>query len=734
MNKMLFRKLKKRKIQTIGIIAITFLWMFVVAFSFNLYTTNQSFKDDYFKYTKVEDFNFIPEDFEIVDDLAKEYSFSYEEQYYRDFEENGTTYRVVTRTENIDIPYLIAGEITDNSEDVLINLEYSQENSIAPGDELIIQGKTYKVSGIVTLVNYIKMHVTDDGYNYDPQTQALVIADPDAVLAMEKGDISVRYLARFAENLTNEVKTENSSAIVRSNEFATVTMQNDNSSISAWNGKISIYFLLTVISLCVLSVIIVLLLIMFSYLLVNEDRKTIGILRANGMPKLRIWISYFLMILRFLLPSGLLGFLIGSAASSYFDRILGQDLSLPELTFRIPAAFLGVFTGVIVWLALLATVLGVCGIINKNIIELLKNKKIKTVSKFEKAIKKIVKPRNIEGKMKLSFAIRSKLLLILVLFSVFAAGVEFLLSYSIYNINDKMLEAQAASMNFENQVYFSSKVIDKEVENQYFAQVKGVAADDDTVVQIYALDKGNLLDIGVTEIQDGSVVLNQTSATLLKAAVGDTVILEIGDEDAEFTVQAICDRIVGKEVFADYQSLVDNGIIEEGYSGMYTNRTDINSDDESIASLLSKREILDNYQEPQEVIKSGSIILGVLGIVIPIILITITVSVLLSQNKREIAILKANGITERSMNKMIYGAYNVFLILGIAISIPYAFMILQIIFSIAVKTSGIKYPVKIDGLGIAISAGMTVAIYFGTMFVLSLKNRLSLERITYDFE
>ena len=86
------------------------------------------------------------------------------------------------------------------------------------------------------------------------------------------------------------------------------------------------------------------------------------------------------------------------------------------------------------------------------------------------------------------------------------------------------------------------------------------------------------------------------------------------------------------------------------------------------------------------------------------------------------------------MNKMIYGAYNVFLILGIAISIPYAFMILQIIFSIAVKTSGIKYPVKIDGLGIAISAGMTVAIYFGTMFVLSLKNRLSLERITYDFE
>ena len=57
MNKMLFRKVKERKIQSIGIVLLTFLWMFVVAFSLNLYITNLDFQGKYYAATNVEDFN-----------------------------------------------------------------------------------------------------------------------------------------------------------------------------------------------------------------------------------------------------------------------------------------------------------------------------------------------------------------------------------------------------------------------------------------------------------------------------------------------------------------------------------------------------------------------------------------------------------------------------------------------------------------------------------------------------
>ncbi|SFC13007.1 ABC transporter permease [Butyrivibrio sp. YAB3001] len=731
MKKMLFRKIKKRKIQSIGIIAITLLWMFVVAFSLNLYSTNNAFKKDYFEATNVEDFNFVPTDFSALDDLADKYQFKYEAQYTRDFEENGLTYRLISKTEDIDVPYVTEGKLSDDADQVIVNPEYAEKSSVLVGNTLKIQGKEYTVTAIANLVNYVKMHVSDSNYNYDPKNQLLVIMDKDELLSLEEGELGVRYLAKFS-GISEETKSDVLAEILRSDEFITVTGQADNSSITALDGKISVYFLLTVISLCVLSVIIVILLIMFVYILISEDRKQIGILKANGMKSLTIWNSYLLMILSLMLPSGIAGFIAGSFAAPYFDEILGRDISLPVLDFEIHPEFVGMISGIILWIALLSTVLATVGILNKTVTELLKNNKIKNVSKFEKFVKKVVRPKNVVRRMKVSFAVRSKLLLILVLFSVFAAGVQFLLSYTIYNMNNKMISVQTESMNFENQVYFSEKVKDTEEGNQYFARVEGVSTADNTSVQIYALTEGDKIDYGKDGIKPGNVILNQTAAEILKVKEGDQLKLAIGEKEVEFTVEYVCNRIVGKEVFADYQSLVDEEIIEEGFSGMYTDKKDI-AVEGNIVNVMSKQEIIDNYKQSEDVIKAASVIMAVLGVMIPVILITITVSVLISQNKREITILKANGVGERSMNRMIYGAYNIFLVLGIAISIPYSFMIMQIIFSIAVKASGIKYPAEIDPKGILVSVCMTTIIYYGTMFILKHKKKLGVEEARYDF-
>lgn len=730
MRKMLFRKIKKRKIQSIGIVSITLLWMFVVAFSLNLYSTNNAFKKDYFEATQVEDFNFIPVDFTAVDDLADKYNFSYEAQYTRDFEEDGTTYRLISRTEDIDVPYVVEGKISGEADEVMINPEYAKENKVVVGDTLTIQGKEYQVTAVANLVNYIKMHVSDSNFNYDASSQALVLMDEEEILSLEEGEIGVRYLARFTDAVGEE-ESEYLAEVLRSDEFATVTAQKDNTSISALDGKISVYFLLTVISLCVLSVIIVLLLVMFNFILINEDRKQIGVLRANGMKRFTIWRAYLAMVVGLMLPSGILGFTAGSIAAPYFDEILGRDISLPVLDFKIHPEFIGMISGIILWIALLATVLATSGILTRTITELLKNNKVKNVSRFEKFVKKVIRPRNVVRRMKLSFAVRSKLLLILVLFSVFAAGVQFLLSYTIYNMNSKMIQVQSESMNFENQVYFSENILETEEDNQYFARLEGVAVADNTSVEIYAMTKGDKIDLGQEEIKAGNVVLNQTSAQILKAKEGDTVTLAVGEKEKDFTVQYICDRIVGKEVFADYQALLDEGFIEEGYNGMYTDRSDI-AEEGNVARVLSRQEIIDTYTQSEDVIKAASIIMAVLGVLIPVILITITVSVLISQNKREITILKANGVGERNMNKMIYGAYNIFLVLGIAISIPYSFMIMQIILSIAVKASGIKYPAQIDPRGILTSVCMTTIIYYGTMFILKRRKKLGVEETRYD--
>ena len=106
---------------------------------------------------------------------------------------------------------------------------------------------------------------------------------------------------------------------------------------------------------------------------------------------------------------------------------------------------------------------------------------------------------------------------------------------------------------------------------------------------------------------------------------------------------------------------------------------------------------------------------------------------LISQNKKEIYVFKANGIKNKIMNRMVYGSYNGFLLIGILISIPYSFFILNLICSIAVKASGVRYPSDPDAVGIAFAVLMTLIVYFGTMLVLRFRHNGNMEKILNDF-
>lgn len=736
MRRMLFRKFANRKIQTLGMVFLTFLWMFVSSFAVNLYTTNLDFQKNYYAETNIEDFNFIPFNIEEMDSIAERFNFVYEVQYINDLEENDLKLRVLSVMKEINKPYIVTGKMPENKCEILLNQEFAQENDISVGDTFIIKDKEYKVSGLITLVNYIRMHVRDDSLNYDPETEAIVMANEDAIMEMPMESFRAAYVAKLADKLTKEDRESIYQEIIRSKDFAAVTLQSENTNISTYDGKISIYFLITVISLFIMSFIIIVLLIMFLYILIREDKKAIGCFVANGMKKTRIFAEYSAAILMLLVPAGIIGYLAGYFYSPVLNTVLEADLSLPQINFEFKPMIFGIFTVIVIWVSVLASLCGTIAILRENVIELLKNMKLKKISKFEKIIKKLTARQKIEKKIKMSFAIRSKLLLVLVLFSVFAAGVEFFLSYSIYMLPEKIKEAQSNSIQFENQVYFAN-LNEKITENdQYYYQVNGVAdsATNTAVISLYAMEQGELLDIGVSRLGKNEAVINQTTADVLKAGVGDVLVIGIYENSVEVKVVGVCDRIVGKEIFMDYQSLTEDGIIDAVYSGMYTNKEDITKEtDINIVSIISREEIFENYENSQEVMKYGAVILAVLGVVIPIILIAITVSILISENKREIAIFRANGIEDKTMNRLIYGSYNVFLVFGLLISIPYSYMILNIIFSIAVKASGIKYPVELDGIGILIAVAMTMIVYFGTMFVLKQRNRKTMEKIRYDF-
>lgn len=734
MNKMIFRSFSKKKIQTTGIILLTFLWMFIASMSVNLYSANNQFQEDYFSESNTEDLEFIPKEGTDVEALAEKYDLDYEARYINDLISDGVSYRVISAADKIDKPHIVEGNGLSAAGDVLVNKEYADENNLSVSDNITISGKEYKVAGIMNLSDYIRMHVRNDSLSYDPEKEALIMASADDTLAIEGGKLSVVYKAKF-KDVSDETISEHTSELVRSKDIASITFRDDNSYINGLGGKISIYFMLTVISLFIMSVMIAVMLIMFIYILISENKKNVGVLVANGLPRAKIFFGYLRAVVSLMLPAAIVGYIAGSVIAPEFNRLLETDLSIPEVKFNFEPIFFGVFMWIVLFVGLIAAVFGTRSILRLDIINMLRDSKIKSISKFEKFVKKITKNSSIEKKIKTSFAIRSKLLLVLVLFSVFAAGVEFFLSYSIYRFPQNICDAQEESMDFESQVYFSQP-IDKNTEgDQYYYELKaiGQGKKDNVIVTVTALEDGKLLNIG-GHPADGEAILNKTSADVLKAKKGDKIKLKIYDKEIEVKVASVSDRVAGKEIFIDHAWLAGENVIENKYNGMFTADTSVTVDsNENYASVITKSGILENYEGSQQVMKYGSIILGVLGIVIPVILIAVTVSVLISQNKKEIYVFKANGIKNKIMNRMVYGSYNGFLFLGVLISIPYSFVILNLICSIAVKASGIRYPSDLDAAGIAFAVLMTCIVYFGTMLVLRFRNSGNMEKIRNDF-
>ena len=181
MKKMIFHSFSRKKIQTTGIILLTLLWMFVASMSVNLYSANNKFKKDYFSETNAEDLEFVPAEGTDVGALAEKYDLDYEARYISDIESGGVAYRLISAPEKISKPHITDGSDISAPGEILINKEFAEENNISISDEHTINGKTYKVAGLMTMPDYIRMHVRNDSLIYDAEKEALIVASQEDV-------------------------------------------------------------------------------------------------------------------------------------------------------------------------------------------------------------------------------------------------------------------------------------------------------------------------------------------------------------------------------------------------------------------------------------------------------------------------------------------------------------------------------------------------------------------------
>ena len=158
-NKKTLRDLKKEFLRYLLIIIVMVLGIGVSVAYTNVYESVKSTVLDNWEECNVEDGEFamyMPLD----DDQKKSFEdkgAKLEEAFYKDMEtDDGLTVRMFKTRENIDLLNLHSGNMPSTDDEIVVDKVFAKNNDLAVDDSIDLGGKTYKISGTVTAVDYLQ--------------------------------------------------------------------------------------------------------------------------------------------------------------------------------------------------------------------------------------------------------------------------------------------------------------------------------------------------------------------------------------------------------------------------------------------------------------------------------------------------------------------------------------------------------------------------------------------------
>lgn len=201
----------------------------------------------------------------------------------------------------------------------------------------------------------------------------------------------------------------------------------------------------------------------------------------------------------------------------------------------------------------------------------------------------------------------------------------------------------------------------------------------------------------ITEVEEGDVYVRQSVLSSNNAKIGDTVIIKVNDKEKKFTVKGILkDALFGSILMTNPRYLVsENDFLDftevENYQNCQGKMTFINTDDiprleKALAKcdsiVFSGSEDLIKFTYLMEmIIVAILLILSICLILISLVILKFTIGFTLSEEFREIGIMKAIGIHNRNIRALYIVKYFamslVGAVLGFVISVPLGEMLLK---------------------------------------------------------
>lgn len=717
MNKRVFRDLREHIGRYIGLFFLTVLAVGMLVGYIEGINSSLDKLDSYIEDNNLED-GLIETEKKMSDIMAEDIEalgLKLYENFYCDFDSvNESTLRVFNERTEIDIPYAVDGKLPSSDNEIFLDQIYAREQSLQTGDNIIVNGKKYKISGIGCFPDYTISITSQTDMLADRREFGVGCVTASEFSSFAESIICYNYNYKFNNNeLSDEEQKKlayevmkTASCAVPINDYNNLTdflskmndSNNVNSSTSILNNKriATVHSKLeSNKSMAMFFVSIVLVIVAFIYTIISahsiqKESKIIGTLRALGYKKHTITIHYILLPALITFIASIVGSILGiTFFSSIPINSMVSYYSLPDMT-HVNVKVTPIIIAMIIPLLLICAInyIYLSKMLSLRPLRLLKNDWSKT-GKFKKGGFNFLP---FKARLNLRMFTRNIGMYLVLFIGIFLASWLMIFGVGMSASFDDYIISQSEGCRTKYQYMISEPVeIDDDTAEKLTAcefEIYYEAIQQNMSVSCYGIDKHETKYFDDIEIPEYGIVISSVVSKKFGLEKGDMLSLRnaVNGLSYKFEIKDICDYDIGLTIFMDKLQLNNLlGKYKDYYNCIFTDK-----ELEFSENVLSATVTFDSISKSGEVLKDSMqgmmTMFPIFACIIYFVMMYLMIKIIIEKNKTGISMLKIFGFRHEEIKKMYIMLITIVVIASIFISMPLSYMLMRAMWPSTIKT------------------------------------------------
>lgn len=683
------------------------------------------FADEFFEKQKLEDAHFktyIPIPESDIEDMEEEYGITLEAQSYINIDTDGTTARVFQKTRKVDLYDVTEGVDADGKGEVILSEGFAVNMDISIGDQIRIGEEDYTVTGFFQRPDYLYMlENEDDSYKNISTFFLAYMSEEDFA---ELGETNCQYLVRYNGNEDTDFRR----AVNDKYQMHSYTAAEENQRIVMVRSQAEMFLIMSWMLLCILPLVAVALICIIISRKVKTEQQMIGTLSAMGYTRAQLARHYAGFAAIPGISGGVLTSVVTAAVAQPYGELGLTDYEPMRISCSLSwhAAVLGIVIPTVMYV--LAALLSVRRLLRQNTVLLLNG----SGDEGRRKLRKVLAGRKLSFRLK--FAVRSLIgspaRSFVVFLGVFLGSFIMLTGFSIYDSVRHMADTvQVTAGEYEYQYVLGELLYENPYGGELILAAPVEDEKGDTLTVMGTDNEQSLLNLTDKEEQKistkGGYYITSLTAYLCGWETGDRVTLynPLSLEQIHIRISGIVENDTAQIIYTSRANAAEMTGVDKNAGNMIISEEKLDIPENIVESESRKSDL----QEQVDTIidQTGYMIdtMVGLGIVICIASVYVAVNMLVSENRRNISMLKVLGYPDRKIGCIVLGSNHVFLPLGIFLSIPAAYAFCGLFFRMFADMMGMLTSPYLEVKSCIMAAVLTAGSYLASMYFVQRKTR-----------